>query len=294
MSHQNRTRGLALAAIGGLALSLDIPLIRLSGGDVWSVQFVRGLMIAPIGLIAWLLARRFAGWTEPLMPGRLSLPIAFFYALSSALFFFAVFNTSTANLVFILAFNPMIAALFGWVLMKERPAPQTFLAMAVMLFGVFIIVKDGLAAGNWQGDFAALLSAASIACAITLSRKSGRNHGFTVMMAQIGPVLISLPFIFGQGVNVPEFGWMMLNGMIFLPLAFFCLAAAPRFIGAAESAMFYLLETVLAPVWVWFVFAEKPTENALLGGGVLLAALIVHTVWEMRRERLVEETVKPN
>jgi drug/metabolite transporter (DMT)-like permease len=285
MSNPHRTGGLALAAFGGLALSFDIPLIRLSGGDVWSVQFVRGLMIAPIGFIAWVLARRFAGWREPLMPGWLSLPIAFFYAMSSGLFFYAVFNTSTANLVFILAFNPMIAALFGWALMKERPAPQTFLAMAVMLLGVFIIVKDGLAAGNWQGDFAALLSAASIACAITLSRKSGRNHGFTGMIAQLGPVLISLPFIASQGVNIPEFSWMALNGMLFLPLAFFCLAAAPRFIGAAESAMFYLLETVLAPVWVWMVFAEKPTENALLGGAILLAALVVHTIWEMRRER---------
>ena len=113
------------------------------------------------------------------------------------------------------------------------------------------------------------------------------------MIAQIGPVLISLPFTASQGVNVPDMGWMMLNGMLFLPLAFFCLAAAPRFIGAAESAMFYLLETVLAPVWVWFVFAEKPTENALIGGGILLAALVMHTVWEMRRER-EDQAVKPS
>ncbi len=155
MTQHHRTTGLALASIGGLALSFDIPLIRLSGGDIWSVQFVRGLMIAPIGVLFWIMARRFAGWREPILPGRLAPLIAFFYALSSALFFFAVFNTSTANLVFILAFNPMIAALFGWALMGERPALQTFIAMAVMLFGVFIIVNDGLAAGNWQGDFVA-------------------------------------------------------------------------------------------------------------------------------------------
>lgn len=289
MSQHHRSTGLALASIGGLALSFDIPLIRLSGGDVWSVQFVRGLMIAPIGVLFWLLARRFVDWKEPLLPGRLAPLIALFYALSSGFFFFAVFNTSTANLVFILAFNPMIAALFGWMLMGERPAPQTFLAMAVMLFGVFIIVKDGLAAGNWQGDFVALLSAASIACAITLSRKSGRNHGFTGMIGQLGPVFIALPFIATNGINVPEMGWMFMNGLVLLPLAFFCLAAAPRYIGTAESAMFYLLETVLAPVWVWFVFAEKPTENALLGGAILLAALVLHTVWEIRRERVPEQ-----
>lgn len=287
MPNSDRNMGLGLAAIGGLALSFDIPLIRLSGGDLWSVQFVRGLMIAPIGIVAWLLLRRFGGYRETLLPGRLAWPIMLLYAASSALFFFAVFNTSTANLVFILAFNPMIAALFGWLLMKERPAPQTFLAMAVMLLGVYIIVKDGLAAGNWQGDFAAFVSAATIAGAITLSRKSGRNHGFTVMISQLGPVLLSIPVILAQGVSVPHFSWMMLNGALLLPLAFFCLAAAPRYIGGAESAMFYLLETVLAPVWVWLVFAEKPTVNASIGGAILLSALVVHTVWELRREREV-------
>ncbi|MGB8816718.1 MAG: EamA family transporter [Rhizobiaceae bacterium] len=285
MPHSDRTKGLALAALGGLALSFDIPLIRLSGGDLWSVQFVRGLMIAPIGIVAWLLLRQFGGYREPMLPGRLAWPIALLYATSSALFFFAVFNTSTANLVFILAFNPMIAALFGWLLMKERPAPQTFLAMAVMLIGVYIIVRDGLAAGNWQGDFAALVSAAAIAGAITLSRASGRNHGFTVMISQLGPVLLSIPVIISQGVSVPHFSWMVLNGALLLPLAFFCLAAAPRYIGGAESAMFYLLETVLAPVWVWLVFAEKPTVNAITGGMILLGALAAHTIWELRRER---------
>ena len=80
-------------------------------------------------------------------------------------------------------------------------------------------------------------------------------------------------------------GWMVLNGGLVLPLAFFCLAAAPRYIGGAETAMFYLLETILAPVWVWMIFAETPTHAALLGGAIILAALAAHTVWEMRRAR---------
>ena len=199
-------------------------------------------------------------------------------------FFVGVFNTSTANLVFILAFNPMIAALLGWLTLKERPAPQTFLAMAVMIAGVFIIVRDGLNGGQWIGDAAALGSCVSIAAAITLSRISKRNHGFTVMISQLVPVLIALPVIWNQGVHVPEPQFMLLNGGLLLPLAFFCLAAAPRYIGAAESAMFYLLETVLAPVWVYFIFGEVPTTNALTGGAILLAALVAHTGWELSRK----------
>lgn len=286
MQHPNRATGLALAAVGGLALTFDIPLIRLSEGDVWSTQFLRGLLIAPIGIAAWVLMRTFGGSRDALMPGKLSWLVALFYGLSSALFFYAVFATATANLVFILAFNPMIAALLGWVLFKEAPKPQTFAAMVVMIAGVFIIVQDGLSAGHWTGDFAALVSAATIAAAITLSRHSGRNMGYTVLLAQFFPVVVSAWAIYSQGgIHIPHIGWMVLNGALVLPLAFFCLAAAPRYIGGAETAMFYVLETILAPVWVWMIFAERPTDVALTGGAIILAALVAHTVWEMRRER---------
>jgi drug/metabolite transporter (DMT)-like permease len=284
----DRSKGLALAALGGIALTFDIPLIRLTEGDIWSVQFVRGLMIAPIGIAVWAFLRLSGRYREPLLPGRLALPVALFYGASSALFFVGVFNTSTANLVFILAFNPMIAALMGWIFLKEKPAPQTFAAMAVMILGVFIIVREGLNSGHWIGDAAALGSCFSIAAAITFSRISKRNHGFTVMISQLVPVVIALPHILAQGVNIPVPLYMGLNGGLFLPLAFFCLAAAPRFIGAAESAMFYLLETVFAPIWVYFIFAEVPTANALTGGAILLAALVAHTVWELNRARFAD------
>ncbi len=294
MQHANRAKGLALAAIGGFALTFDIPLIRLSGGDVWSTQFLRGLLIAPIGIAAWLLMRMFAGAREPMMPGKLSWAVALLYGISSALFFYAVFSTPTANLVFILAFNPMIAALLGWLLFREMPKPQTFAAMAIMVIGVFIIVRDGLSAGHWAGDLAALVSAASIAGAITLSRHSGRNMGYTVLLAQLFPVIFSSWAIWNQGgIHIPQMSWMVLNGALILPLAFFCLAAAPKYIGGAESAMFYLLETILAPVWVWMIFAETPTNAALVGGAIILAALVGHTVWEMQRERGLPETDSP-
>lgn len=286
MAHIDRAKGLALAALGGIALTFDIPLIRLSEGDVWSTQFVRGLLIAPIGVAAWLLMRTFGGLREPLMPGKLSWLVALLYGVSSSLFFYAVFTTPTANLVFILAFNPMIAALLGWIFFRELPKPQTFAAMAFMILGVFIIVRDGLSAGHWTGDLAAFVSAAMIAGAIVLSRHSGRNMGYSVLLAQLFPVLVSAWAIWNQGgVHIPQLGWMLLNGGVMLPLAFFCLAAAPRYIGGAEVAMFYLLETILAPVWVWMIFAERPTDAALTGGAIILAALAAHTVWEMRRER---------
>jgi drug/metabolite transporter (DMT)-like permease len=286
MPNPVQAKGLALAAIGGMALTFDVPLIRLSGADVWSAMLFRALLMLPVTFTVWALVRHFNGARDPLLPGRLSWLVLLSYGAASLCFFYGVFNTTTANLVFILAFNPMIAALFSWVLFRERPAPQTFLAMAVMAFGVFIIVQDGLAAGNWRGDLGALGGAAFIALAIALSRLSGKNMAYAALLSQSVPLVFALaPVIAAGGFTLPSPWWAVLNGAVMIPLAFFCLGAAPRYIGGAEVAMFYLLETVFAPVWVWMIFNEVPSDKALLGGAILLAAIVLHTIWDMKRSR---------
>ncbi len=286
MASSQQAKGLALAAIGGLALTFDVPLIRLSGADIWSAMLFRALLMLPVTFIVWGIIKVITGEHEPIMPGKLSWAVLLAYGAGSLCFFFGVFNTTTANLVFILAFNPMIAALFSWVMFRERPAPQTFLAMAVMVFGVFVIVQDGLAAGNWQGDLAALGAAAFIAFAIALSRLSGANMAYAALLSQAVPLVVALsPVIAAGGLTISLPWWAVLNGALVIPLSFFCLGLAPRYIGSAEVAMFYLLETVLAPVWVWMIFNEVPTNQALTGGAILLTALTAHTIWEMRRER---------
>jgi drug/metabolite transporter (DMT)-like permease len=286
MASSQQAKGIALAAIGGLALTFDVSLIRLSGADVWSAMLFRAVLMLPVTILIWICVRYWTNNRDPLMPGLLSWAVLAAYGVSSLFFFFAVYNTTTANLVFILAFNPMIAALFSWIMFRERPAPQTFLAMAVMILGVFIIVQDGLAAGNWQGDLAALGAAAFIALAIALSRLSGANMAYAALLSQAVPLVVALgPVIAAGGFTILSPWWAVLNGAIIIPISFFCLGLAPKYIGSAEVAMFYLLETVLAPVWVWMIFNEVPTNQALAGGAILLAALTVHTIWEMRRER---------
>ncbi len=286
MQNSQQAKGLALAAIGGLALTFDVPLIRLSGADIWSAMLFRALLMLPVSFLVWGIIKVITGIHEPVMPGKISWAVLMSYGVASLCFFHGVFHTTTANLVFILAFNPMIAALISWVLFRERPAPQTFAAMGAMIIGVFIIVQDGLAAGHWQGDLAALGGATFIALAIALSRLSGANMGYAALLSQVVPMVFALgPVIAAGGFSIAHPWWAVLNGAVMIPLSFYCLGAAPRYIGAAESAMFYLLETVLAPVWVWLIFNEVPTNKALTGGAILLTALIAHTTWEIRRER---------
>jgi drug/metabolite transporter (DMT)-like permease len=279
------TRGLLLTAFGGMALTIDIPLIKLAGGDSWSILFIRSATTFTAGLLMWAIWRFFSADAPKLVPGRTGFVVAGLYGLSSIMFITAVFNTSTADLVFILAFNAMFSALLSWLFLRERPRPQTLLAMALMVVGISIIVGSSLGTGNLFGNLIAMFAAFLLSCAITVSRASGKDMGFTALVGVILPCLVAGFMVSKNGLHIAEPGWIIFNGAVIMPISFFCLANGPRYISAPEVAMFYLLETVLAPVWVWMIFSETPTRNSLIGGAILILTLAGHSFWQLREGR---------
>jgi drug/metabolite transporter (DMT)-like permease len=286
MSSQNdHTRGLLISAVGGMALTIDIPLIRLADGEPWSILMMRCGTTLLATLAIWLVMRRTVREPPRLVPGRSGAVVALLYALSAVTFIGAVYNTATANLVFILAFNTMFAALLSWLFLKERPGPATLIAMAAMLVGVLIIVGDGISSGHFLGDLMALSSAFFIALAIVITRASGKNMGFAALVAVALPFAVAVAMVSRTGYHVAAPWWIFLDGFVIMPLSFFCLASGPRYLSAPEVAMFYLLETVLAPVWVWLIFAEVPSDRSIAGGAILIVSLVAHSLWQLHQGR---------
>jgi len=286
----DHAKGLLFTGFGGLVLTIDIPLIRLAGGDVWPILLVRSGTTFLAALVIWAVWRSFSANAPSLAPGRTGVIVAALYGCTSIFFLMGVFNTSTANLVFILAFNTVFATLLSWHFLGERPRPVTLVTMAVMLVGVLIIVGDGIEAGNWFGDLMALCSSFFAACALTLTRASGKDMGFTALTGVLLPFVVAAVMTIEAGYRIDAPWWIIFNGFVVMPLAFYFLATGPRWISAPEVAMFYLLETCLAPVWVWMIFDEVPTTNTLTGGLILVAALVFHSLWQLlsgRRERAV-------
>ena len=288
MSHaidaEHHRRGLAITGLGGLALSFDIPLLRSGDGEVWSVLALRSLCTFAVALVAWVVLNRLMGKKIALIPGKAGLAAGLLYGINSFTFLLAVFNTSTANVAFILAFTSMFAALMSWIFLKERPSNATLVTMAIMIFGVGLIVHDGLESGNFFGDAMAASTAFLLGGAITIGRASGKDMSLVPLATAIFPAIAALALLSPAGFSVAHPEWIMFDGLIMLPIAFFCLATGPRYLSAPEVGMFYLLETILAPIWVWMVFAEVPTSQALLGGTILILALIGHSLWQMRRK----------
>ncbi|HEV7251050.1 MAG TPA: DMT family transporter [Shinella sp.] len=275
-------KGLLITAIGGLALSFDIPLIRSADGDVWSMVVLRNISVFVMALVLWAVLNFVLRRKTVLVPGRIGLLIGLVYGVNGLTFMLAVFNTTTANVVFILAFTSMFAAILSWIFLGERPSNATLLTMAAMVAGVLLIVHDGLSSGNLFGDAMAACSALLLAIALTLSRKSGADMGFVPLVAAVLSGVVALFYLPSGGLTVAEPVYILFNGLVLLPLAFWCLATGPRYLSAPEVGMFYLVETVLAPIWVWIVFSETPTTQTLIGGSILILALLAHSLWQMR------------
>lgn len=277
----NHRKGLLLTAIGGAALTVDIPLIKLANGEPWSILALRSGATVIVALALWCVWRALRKDAPKEKPGRVGLTVAALYGLGSISFTFAVFNTSTANLVFILALVSMVAALMSWLFLGERPSTATFLAMGVTLVGVLVIIGGGMESGGLLGDALALCSTLLIAGALTISRASGRQMGTAALAGNALPFIVALVMVGQVGFVTEAPAWILFDGAVIMPIAFFCLATGPKYLSAPEVAMFYLLETVFAPIWVWVLFTEAPSTNSLIGGSIVVFALIAHALWQL-------------
>jgi drug/metabolite transporter (DMT)-like permease len=280
---ESRCRGILLGLAGGLVISFDVPFLRLADAEPWNALFVRALCLAAVFALAHQWMNGFSRKALHL-PGRDFAIIAAAYGISNVFFTHAVFSTSTANLVFILAFNPMICALLAWMVIGERPSAATWAAIAATTLGVSIIVSGSFGGGTLAGDASALLCTLFLAIALVLSRKSGADMSLAPGLGAAGVALFALPLAWLNYREAESLAWLFANGLIIVPVAAFLLALAPRFIPAPQVAIFYLLETVLAPVWVWIVFREEPSTRTLAGGAIVLAAVLVHSLYEAARE----------
>lgn len=275
--------GIVLALIGGLMISIDVPLIRLALSDPWLVMVCRGAGLAGVLGLVLAFGRH---WTDT-PPNPFDDPdwviVGILFGATSILFTLAVFHTSTANLVFILAFNPMMAAVMAWWLIGEKPDFVTWSAIFLTMLGVAIIVSDGLAGGTLYGDLAALGCACILGLSIVLARKSGKDMSLSPVMGGMCSGLFALPLVIVYSGWPQGVGWLVVDAFILMPIAGFCMSLAPRFIPAPQVAMFFLLETVLAPIWVWLIFAEIPTDKTLVGGLIVMLAIAGHSLWKLTR-----------
>jgi drug/metabolite transporter (DMT)-like permease len=244
-----------------------------------ATQVAGRAVFAGLALLAIVLATERRGTLAAFRSmGRSGLALAVFLAISSGSFLLALNYTSVANVLFMQAAAPMMAALLGWVLLSEGVDTRTWVALALAGTGVAL-----MAAGSLDAGVAAvalpLVMTASFAMVIVIARHRKDTSMMPATCAsQLLVVVACAPFVSLGSVSGSD--WAVLAalgvGQMGLGLAFLTIGA--RLIPPAQVAVISLLEVVLGPLWVWLAYDERPTAATLAGGAIVVAAVVVQAV----------------
>jgi drug/metabolite transporter (DMT)-like permease len=283
--YDNHAKGMLIAACGVLVLSFDALLIRLADSSSYNVTFWRGAFTCLATGLLCLYWRKRQRWPRSPALWLGGIAIASLYGVNTWLFVYSISHTNTANTVVILASAPLFAALFSRLLLGERVLQRTLVAIGVSVLGVLVVFAGSeSAAGQWLGDIAALILAASMGMMFTLLRQFGDLPRLPIIaLAGAIAALISWPLATPLTLAPASYGWLALMGLIQIPLATILIMTAPRYLPSTEVSLFLLLETVLGPIWVWLILGETTSVHTLVGGTAILGAISINTWLALRR-----------
>lgn len=207
--------------------------------------------------------------------GRYGVAVAVCLAISSGTFFLALNYTTVANVLFLQAASPILAALLGWVLLSERITRRTWLAMAVAGLGVGLMVAGSLDAGA-VAVILPLVMTISFAAVIVITRY---RRDVSMMPATCASqaiiVVVMAPFASLGSATAQDWRLFAALGLFQMGVGLALLTVGARLLPPAEVALLSLLEVVLGPLWVWLAYEERPTAMTLVGGAVVTAAVII-------------------
>ncbi len=280
-------RGLLITALGVLFVVPDSLFVRLIAAEPMVTAFWRGLTSGTVVLIAILLIPRLGTVRSIRQTGWSGVIYIALIGTTTAAFVLAISNTSVANAVFIFATLPVFAAIFSWLFLGESIGWRMVITMAFVAVGLAIIAYGSgeTETAHWTGDLWALYVSVAYAAALTAVRKV-RNIPMipTIPVAYIGSALVILIFVDPWQALAGNWPLILAHGG-FIGVATCFLTLGPRYIRSAEVSLLILLESVLAPLLVWAVIDENPGRWALIGGAVVIGALVISNLVALRRGR---------
>ena len=276
----NQQKGSLLAFVAVMFITPDSLFIRLSNIDTWGLLFYRGAIpciVIFIGLIFF--------YKSNLIKVTIGMGLAgFFYAISFSItnitFIISIQNTNVANTLVMIATAQILATLF----LKENPDKKTWIAIIITFLAAVYIFYDSLKLGNFLGDFFGLITALGLAVGANIIR-SVKNKDL-VPAAVIGKFLVAIfALFFVDNLELKN------NDILIVPLMcvmcvgipFVLVTIAPRFITAAEVNLFFLLETIIGPIWVWLIIKEQPSPETIYGGIIIIMTIAIHSFSKLKK-----------
>ena len=284
MRYSDQKKGMLLAFGGIMFITPDSLLIRLANISSWNLIFYRGFIPFLTIFIGLLIVYRSSLFKKILDNGWHGLFFILTFAITSIVFVISIENTNVANTLVMIALAPMLSAIISLIFLKENPDKKTWIAIIITTLAVIYIFYDAIDSGDFLGNFLGLVCATGLAVNAVIIRSAKKIS--LVPSAMIGKLIVALfAFIFVDQIKLEN------NDLIIVPLMcvaciaipFVCVTLAPRYITAAEVNLFFLLETIFGPFWVWLVIKEQPSFETIIGGGIIIATITIHSALALKR-----------
>ena len=280
-------KGSLLAFIGVLFITPDSLFIRLSNLETWGLLFYRGLIPFFVVLIGLLFFYRTKFFDALFNIGYVGIFYVISFSVCNITFIISIQNTNVANTLIMVAMAPMLSAVLATVFLKEKTNIKTWIAIFITFFSVAFIFYDSLKLGNILGDIFGFITALGLAINANLARYAKDRD--LVPSAVLGKLCVAIfAFFFVENFELVESDLIIVPTMCIMCVAipFVLVTIAPRFISAPEVNLFFLLEVIIGPIWVWVIINEKPSIETIIGGFVIIVTIATHSYAALKKTQI--------
>ncbi len=279
----DQQKGSLLAFVAVMFITPDSLFIRLSNVDTWGLVFYRGIIPFMTVFLGMLIIYKLNFFKILFTSGYHGIFYVITFSVTNITFVVSIQNTNVANTLVMIATAPMLSAILGALFLKEPPDKKTWISIIITFFAIIYIFYDSLKLGNFYGDILGFITAIGLAVGAVIIR-SAKNKNL-VPSAVVGKLFVAtfaLLFIESFVLVGKDLLIVPLMCILCVAIPFVLVTIAPRFIPAAEVNLFFLLETIIGPIWVWLIIKEQPSLETLQGGLIIITTIAIHSYLKLK------------
>ena len=279
----DQQKGSLMAFVAVMFITPDSLFIRLSNVDTWGLVFYRGIIPFFTVFLAMLLIYKLSFFKILFTSGYHGLIYIGTFSLTNITFVVSIQNTNVANTLVMIATAPMISAILGAIFLKEPPDKKTWISIIITFLAIIYIFFDSLKLGNLYGDILGFITAVGLAVgAVTVRSAKSKNLVPAAVVGKLIVATFALFFIESFVLIDKDLYIIPLMCIMCVAIPFVLVTIAPRFIPAAEVNLFFLLETIIGPIWVWLIIKEQPSIETLYGGAIIITTIAIHSFLKLK------------
>ena len=283
-SFSEQQKGSLLAFVAVMFITPDSLFIRLSSVDTWGLVFYRGAIPFFTVLIGMLIIYKLNFFKMLFTSGYHGLIYIITFSITNITFVVSIQNTNVANTLVMIAMAPMLSAILGAIFLKEMPDNKTWIAIAITFMAAVYIFYDSLQLGSIYGDILGFVTAFGLAVgAVTIRSAKKKNLVPAAVVGKFFVAVFAMFFIESYVLADQDLFIVPLMCVMCVAIPFVLVTIAPRFIPAEEVNLFFLLETIIGPFWVWMVIKEQPSIETIQGGMIIILTIAIHSFLKLKK-----------